>query len=64
MDRNPQLLYMAGVSYTHINEKSKAVGAYKRLLKMLRPGTKEYKQIQSQIALLSKPSSSKNNKHA
>lgn len=64
MDRNPQLLYMAGVTYTRTNEKNKAVGAYKRLLKMLRPGTKEYKQIQSQIADLSKPGSKKNGKHA
>ena len=64
MDRNPQLLYMAGVSYTRTNEKSKAVGAYKRLLKMLRPGTKQYKEIQSQIADLSKPAPAKNNKHA
>lgn len=64
MDHNPQLLYMAGVSYTRTNEKGKAVGAYKRLLKMLRPGTKEYKHIQSQIADLSKPAPAKNKKHA
>lgn len=64
MDRNPQLLYMAGVSYTHTNEKGKAVDVYKRLLKMLRPGTKEYKQIQTQIADLSKSQPKKNGKHA
>jgi tetratricopeptide (TPR) repeat protein len=63
MDRNPQMLYMAGVSYAHLNQKGKAVDAYKRLLKMLRPGTKEYKQIQSQIADLSKTPAKKNIKH-
>lgn len=64
MDRNPQLLYMAGVSYTRINQKDKAVASYKRLLKLMKPGTKEYKQIQSQIADLSKPAAKKNGKHA
>ncbi len=65
MDRNPQLLYMAGVSYTQTNQKPKAVGAYRRLLKIMKPGTKEYKQIQSQIAQLSKASPPpKKGKHA
>ncbi len=65
MDRNPQLLYMAGVSYSQTNQKPKAVGAYKRLLKMLKPGSKEYKQIQTQIAGLSKSSPApKKGKHA
>jgi tetratricopeptide (TPR) repeat protein len=54
LDHNPQLLYMMGVSYTQTNQKTKAVGAYKRLLKLMKPGTKEYKQIQSQIGMLSK----------
>jgi tetratricopeptide (TPR) repeat protein len=54
MDRNPQLLYMAGVSYTQTNQKPKAVDSYKRLLKIMKPGTKEYKQIQSKVAQLSK----------
>ena len=57
MDRNPQLLYMAGDSYTKTKQKTKAVDSYKRLLKLLKPGTKVYKQIQSQIADLSKPAS-------
>lgn len=65
MDRSPQMLYMAGVSYTHVNQKTKAVDSYKRLLKMLKPGTKQYKNIQSQIADLSKPSPApKKGKHA
>lgn len=62
MDRNPQLLYMAGVSYTQTNQKPKALDSYKRLLKVMKPGTKEYKQIQSQIAALSKPSPKKGKK--
>jgi tetratricopeptide (TPR) repeat protein len=64
MDRNPQMLYMAGVSYTQVNQKSKAVDSYKRLLKMLRPGTTEYKKVKSQISGLSKPSAPKKGKHA
>jgi tetratricopeptide (TPR) repeat protein len=63
MDGNPQLLYMAGVSYTQTNQKPKAVGAYKRLLKIMKPGTKEYKQIQSKVAALSKSAPPKKGKH-
>jgi cytochrome c-type biogenesis protein CcmH/NrfG len=63
MDRNPQLLYMAGASYARTNQKPKAVDSFKRLLKLMKPGTKTYKQIQAQIAMLSKPGSSKGNKH-
>jgi tetratricopeptide (TPR) repeat protein len=59
MDRNPQLLYMAGVAYTQTHQKPKAVDSYKRLLKIMKPGTKEYKQIQTQIAQLSKPAPAK-----
>jgi tetratricopeptide (TPR) repeat protein len=62
MDRSPQLLYMAGDSYARTNQKPKAVDSYKRLLKLMKPGTKTYKQIQAQIAMLSKPSA-KNSKH-
>jgi tetratricopeptide (TPR) repeat protein len=63
MDRNPQLLYMAGVAYTQTNQKPKALDSYKRLLKIMKPGTKEYKRIKSQIAQLSK-STPKKGKHA
>ncbi len=62
MDRNPQLLYMAGDSYSKTKQNSKAVDSYKRLLKLLKPGTKVYKQIQTQIADLSKPTGSKKSK--
>ena len=65
MDSNPQLLYMAGVSYTHTNQKPKAIDSYKRLLKIMKPGTKTYKQIQSEIAQLSKSKPApKKGKHA
>jgi cytochrome c-type biogenesis protein CcmH/NrfG len=59
MDRNPQLLYMAGDSYSKTKQPTKAVDSYKRLLKVLKPGTKVYKQIKKQIADLSKPTSKK-----
>jgi tetratricopeptide (TPR) repeat protein len=62
MDRNPQLLYMAGDSYAKTNQKPKAVDSYKRLLKLMKPGTKTYKQIQAQIAMLSKSGPAKNAK--
>jgi tetratricopeptide (TPR) repeat protein len=62
MDRNPQLLYMAGVAYTQTNQKPKAVDSYKRLLKVMKPGTKEYKQIQSKVAQLSKSAPPKKGK--
>jgi hypothetical protein len=52
MDRNPQLLYMAGDSYVHVNQKAKALDAFKRLLKMMKPGTKPYKDIQAKVAAL------------
>lgn len=54
MNANPQLLYMAATSYTQTNQKGKAVGAYKRLLKDMKPGTKQYKTIQTQMASLAK----------
>lgn len=54
LDGNPQYLYMMGVSYTQTNQKGKAIEAYKRLLKDMRPGTKEYKQIQRSIAMLAR----------
>ncbi len=54
LDQNPQLLWVAGKVYTQNHEKQKALGAYKRLLVMIKKGTKEYNEIQSQIAMLSK----------
>ncbi|HZZ64577.1 MAG TPA: tetratricopeptide repeat protein [Candidatus Baltobacteraceae bacterium] len=64
MDRNPQLLYMAGSSYAHTNQKPKAVDSYKRLLKLMRPGTKTYKQIQQQIAVLTTKQPAPKKKHS
>lgn len=64
LDHNAQYLYMMGVTYTHVNQSSKAVNAYKRLLKIMKPGTKEYKAIQSQIASLTKPHSSGKKSHS
>jgi tetratricopeptide (TPR) repeat protein len=63
MDQNPQLLFMSAVSYTQTRQKSKAVDAYQRLLKIMKPGTKEYKQIQNSLADLNKPAPKKG-KHA
>lgn len=65
LDGNPQLLYMMGVSYTKTNQKAKAISAYSRLLKNMRAGTKEYRQVQQAIAALGKPgSSAKKTKHS
>lgn len=55
LDQNPQLLYVAGKCYTQTNQRTKAVSAYKRLLPMMKKGTKEYTEIQGYIADLSKP---------
>ena len=63
MDRNPQLLFMAGTSYANTHQNGKAVDSYKRLLKLMRPGTSEYKKIQSQIASLSSRPSGSKSKH-
>ena len=64
MDRNPQMLYMMGYSYAHNNDKPKAIEAYKRLLKMLKPGTTQYKKIQGEIAMLNeKPANKKPSAH-
>ncbi|HET9028747.1 MAG TPA: tetratricopeptide repeat protein [Candidatus Aquilonibacter sp.] len=54
LDQNPQLLWVAGKTYASNHEKEKAVGAFKRLLPMIRKGTKEYAEIQNQIAMLRK----------
>ena len=59
LDRNPQMLYMAGASYAHTNQKSKALDAYRRLLSKIKPGTKAYRDIQAQIAALTKSTKTK-----
>lgn len=55
LDRQPQLLYMAAKSYVQTNQRAKAIDSYKRLLHDIRPGTKEYKQVQDIIVALGKP---------
>jgi len=57
LDQNPQLLFIAGKSYQNTNQKAKAVSAYKRLLPMMKKGTKDYNQIEQTISELSKPDS-------
>lgn len=53
LSQHPDLLYMTAVSYQKTNQRTKAANAFKKLLKMMKPGTKEYKQIQAQIRSLS-----------
>jgi len=55
LDQNPELLYIAGRSYEQTKQREKAANAYKRLLPMVRKGTKQYSEIQHWIADLSKP---------
>jgi tetratricopeptide (TPR) repeat protein len=45
LDSQPQLLYIAAKSYTGSNQCSKAVAAYKRLLPMMKKGTKDYQNV-------------------
>ncbi len=64
MDRNPQLLFMAGDSYSRLNQPAKAADSFKRLLRLMKPGTKTYKDIQARVASLSKTKpSGKKTKH-
>jgi tetratricopeptide (TPR) repeat protein len=45
LDANPPLLYMAAKSYASANQCSKAIAAYKRLLPMMKKGTKDYATV-------------------
>lgn len=54
MQQHPEYLYMEAYSYGQTKQASKAVSTFKRLLAMMKPGTKEYKQIQAQVAALQK----------
>lgn len=56
LDANPQMLYIAGKSYAQTKQNGKAVAAYKRLLPMMRKGTKEYREVEQMIAQLSRSS--------
>ena len=53
LDQAPQLLFIAGKVYENTNQKPKALAEYGRLLRILKPGTSAYKQIQQTIAKLS-----------
>ena len=60
LDQNPQLLYVAGKSYDADQPAHEGgSSAYKRLLPMMKKGTKDYTQIQGCIADLSKPAPTK-----
>jgi tetratricopeptide (TPR) repeat protein len=45
LDANPPLLYMAAKAYAGSNQCSKAVAAYRRLLPMMKKGTKDYAMV-------------------
>jgi tetratricopeptide (TPR) repeat protein len=59
LEQNPQLLYVAGKCYTQTNQRDKAVSAYKRLLAIMKKGTKAYTEVQGYIADLNKPAPAK-----
>lgn len=46
LDSNPTLLYIAAKSYQNSNQCTKAVATYKRLLPLMRKGTKDYANVQ------------------
>ncbi|MGA9274459.1 MAG: tetratricopeptide repeat protein [Candidatus Cybelea sp.] len=50
LDANPQLLYIAAKSYAGSNQCSKAAAAYKRLLPMMKKGTKDYDSVRKSVA--------------
>jgi tetratricopeptide (TPR) repeat protein len=54
MTQHPDYLYMEAYSYAQSNQASKGIAAFRRLLAMMRPGTKEYKQIQDRVKALKK----------
>ncbi|GAC1658757.1 MAG: hypothetical protein NVS9B12_11390 [Vulcanimicrobiaceae bacterium] len=64
LDQSPQLLFIAGKVYENTNQKGKAVAEYNRLLKIIKPGTPAYKQVQQIIVGLSKPSKANKTKHS
>jgi tetratricopeptide (TPR) repeat protein len=46
LDQNPQYLYIAAKSYAAANQCAKSVAAYKRLLPLMKKGTKDYATVQ------------------
>jgi tetratricopeptide (TPR) repeat protein len=55
LEQNPDMLYIAGKTYEQSHQNAKAVSVYKRLLPMMKKGTKVYNQIQASITDLSRP---------
>ncbi|HVN68023.1 MAG TPA: tetratricopeptide repeat protein [Candidatus Binatia bacterium] len=47
LDANPPLLYIAAKSYAGSNQCAKAAAAYKRLLPMMKKGTKDYDTVKA-----------------
>ncbi|HUY41150.1 MAG TPA: tetratricopeptide repeat protein [Candidatus Dormibacteraeota bacterium] len=54
LDQNPQLLFVAARAYAKNHERSKALGAYQRLLTMMQRGSPAYKSVQRAIADLNR----------
>ncbi|HXO17323.1 MAG TPA: tetratricopeptide repeat protein [Candidatus Dormibacteraeota bacterium] len=50
LDANPQLLYIAAKSYVGSNQCTKAAAAYKRLLPMMKKGTKDYDSVRKGVS--------------
>ena len=59
IDQHPDYLYMMGVSYTSTKQPAKAAASFRRLLKLMKPGTKEYKAIQAKVNALAVPATKK-----
>jgi tetratricopeptide (TPR) repeat protein len=59
LDANPPLLYIAAKSYAGSDQCAKAVAAYKRLLPMMRKGTKDYAAVEKAAADPCKPAPAK-----
>ncbi len=57
--QHPDYLYMMGVSFEQTKQPAKACSAFSRLLKMMKQGTKEYKQLQAKAAADCKPATKK-----
>ena len=50
LDANPPLLYIAAKSYAGANQCTKAAAAYKRLLPMMKKGTKDYDSVRKGVS--------------
>nr|MDQ2680577.1 tetratricopeptide repeat protein [Candidatus Eremiobacteraeota bacterium] len=59
LNANPQLLFIMGKCYENTNQKSKAIGTYKRLLGLMKKNSPGYKQVGQLIAQLNAPAKTK-----